>query len=416
MQRRLAGHDVLGMPGQPDPRPQSQSHDMEARSGGVDFSDVRIQDNAAATKSAQESGTRAHTSASHIVMGEGGSGRHTLAHELTHVVQRQGPVSGTDRGNGLKASDPSDRYEAAAEENARRVMSGDTPATGHTAQRAMAGDAGPALTVQRRKPSADAPTEHYAAKAQEHPEWAVFQKMMQQGGFPADVTESAWQLLLGGVLEQEELNRQSSDDSIDPAERRKVRASNTWYRELVNLVGDHLRITTPTLALWSGGFDVSVYAHGKGHTSLEFTRLGKVVDQLELHANWKLQAPLWNVLSTAFVERATGPVHVFLRAYNPESVLIAQEIPQLRMIQRLNPAVTLTWHPLYTTPDGKIREITEDLQLTDNAEYQSRDKCVSVMYRYLMRLHDESNSKASMAYGEMNELLEKNVNPKADAV
>lgn len=424
VQRRMAAHDVLGLPGRPLPDPEL--HDMQARFGGADFSDVRVHDDAAARKSAREIGARAYTSGSHIVIGEGGGDRHTLAHELTHVLQqRQGPVAGTDNGNGMKISDPSDRFEVAAEENARRVMSGSAPtperatdrtaapATEQTAQRATDG-VGAAHTVQRRKPSANAPTEHYAARAQDHPEWPVFQKMMKAGGFPADVTESAWQLLLGGVAEQEVLNRQSSDESIDPAERRKLRASNTWYRELVNLVGDHLRITTPTLALWSGGFDVSVYAHGKGHTSLEFTRLGKVVDQLELHANWKLQAPLWNVLSTAFVERATGPVHVFLRAYNPDSVLIAQEIPQLRMIQRLNPAVTLRWHPLYTTPDGKIKEISERLQLTDNAEYRSRDKCVAVMYHYLLRFHDESNSKASMAFGEMNELLAKNVNPKAE--
>jgi hypothetical protein len=429
VQRRMAAHDVLGTAGRPLPVPQLQ--DMEARFGGVDFSDVRIHDNAAARKSAQEIGARAYTSGTHIVIGDGGGDSHTLAHELTHVVQqRQGPVAGTDNGNGLRVSDPSDRYEVAAEENARRVMSGAAPAHGHPdhghpdhghpdhghpAQRALARDAGAAHPVQRRKPSADAPKEHYAAKAQDHPEWPVFQKLMQQGGFPADVTESAWQLLLGGVLEQDQLNQKSSDPSIDPAERRKIRASNTWYRELVNLVGDHLKITTPTLALWSGGFDVSVYAHGKGHTSLEFTRLGKVVDQLELHANWKLQAPLWNVLSTAFVERATGPVHVFLRAYNPDSVLIAQEIPQLRVIQKLKPDVTLMWHPLYTTPDGKIKEISADMRLTDNAEYRSRDKCVAVMYHYLLRFHDESNSKASMAYGEMNELLAKNVNPKAGA-
>ncbi|WP_443060606.1 eCIS core domain-containing protein [Streptomyces sp. NBC_00448] len=423
VQRRTAAHDVLGRPGRPLPEPEL--HDMQARFGGADFSDVRIHNDAAAKKSAQEIGARAYTSGSHIVIGEGGGDRHTLAHELTHVLQqRRGPVAGTDNGNGMKISDPSDRFEVAAEENARRVMSGSAPATGRTAQRAVddavdgtvtdtAAGAGPAHAVQRRKPSADAPKDHYAAKAQDHPEWAVFQKMMKAGGFPADVIESAWQLLLGGIAEQAVLNQKSSDPSIDSAERRKIRASNTWFRELVNLVGEHLRITTPTLALWSGGFDVSVYAHGKGHTSLEFTRLGKVVDQLELHADWKLQAPLWNVLSTAFVERATGPVHVFLRAYNPDSVLIAQEIPQLRMIQQLNPAVTLMWHPLYTTPDGKIKEISERLELTDNAEYKSRDKCVAVMYHYLLRFHDESNSKASMAHKEMNELLAQNVNPKA---
>ncbi|WP_146074962.1 hypothetical protein [Streptomyces sp. Ru73] len=302
-------------------------------------------------------------------------------------------------------------HERAAEQ-ATGLPAGLTPDAVRSLQRS-AGNAAVARTVQRRKPTANAPKEHFATKATDHPEWPLFQEMMDKGGFPADVTESAWQLLLGGLVEQDQLNTQSADTSIDPAERRARRASNTWYRELVNLVGDHLRVTTPTMALWSGGFDVSKYAQAKGHTSLEFTRLGKIVDQLELHANWKLQAPLWNVLSRAFVERATGPVHVFLRAYNPDSVLIAQEIPQLRIIQKLNPAVEILWHPLYTNPDGTLREIAPDLRLTDDAAYRSRDKCVSVMYNYLLRLHDTNNKAAATAYGEMNELLAENVNAKA---
>ncbi|BFO14740.1 hypothetical protein SHKM778_11280 [Streptomyces sp. KM77-8] len=53
---------------------------------------------------------------------------HTLAHELTHVVQqRQGPVAGTDHGNGLLLSDPADRFEREAETNAHRVMAGPAP-------------------------------------------------------------------------------------------------------------------------------------------------------------------------------------------------------------------------------------------------------------------------------------------------
>ncbi len=52
----------------------------------------------------------------------------TLAHELTHVIQqRQGPVAGTDYGNGLKVSDPSDRFEVEAEANAVRAMSTPVP-------------------------------------------------------------------------------------------------------------------------------------------------------------------------------------------------------------------------------------------------------------------------------------------------
>jgi hypothetical protein len=57
------------------------------------------------------------------VVGSGGLDRHTLARELTHVAQqRQGPVAGTDAGNGYALSHPGDRFEREAEANAHRVL------------------------------------------------------------------------------------------------------------------------------------------------------------------------------------------------------------------------------------------------------------------------------------------------------
>lgn len=95
---------------------------MESRLG-ADFSDVRIHTGSAAKASAAEMGARAYTSGSHVVIGDGGADRHTLAHELTHVIQqRQGPVAGTDNGSGLSVSDPSDRFERETEANARRAL------------------------------------------------------------------------------------------------------------------------------------------------------------------------------------------------------------------------------------------------------------------------------------------------------
>ncbi|MGP3948774.1 eCIS core domain-containing protein [Streptomyces sp. 7N604] len=130
-------NEVLRSAGKPLAAPVRQ--DMESRFG-TDFSGVRLHTGAAAARSARAIGARAYTSGSHVVLGDGGGDKHTLAHELTHVVQqRQGPVSGTDHGNGLKLSDPSDRFERAAEENARRVMSGPRPADAGSA----AADPGP---------------------------------------------------------------------------------------------------------------------------------------------------------------------------------------------------------------------------------------------------------------------------------
>ncbi|MEU6989111.1 DUF4157 domain-containing protein [Streptomyces sp. NPDC046465] len=123
--QRSAVHDVLRSGGRP--LDAGTRTDMEARLG-ADFSDVRIHDNSAAKDSAAEVGARAYTSGSHVVIGDGGADRHTLAHELTHVIQqRQGPVAGTDNGSGLRVSDPSDRFEREAEANAHRVLSGPAP-------------------------------------------------------------------------------------------------------------------------------------------------------------------------------------------------------------------------------------------------------------------------------------------------
>jgi hypothetical protein len=119
-------HQVLRSAGSPLPGPLRQ--DMEARFG-TDFSDVRLHTGKAAADSARSVGARAYTSGSHVVIGDGGGDRHTLAHELTHVVQqRRGPVSGTDHGDGLRISDPSDRFEREAEANAHRVLSAPAPA------------------------------------------------------------------------------------------------------------------------------------------------------------------------------------------------------------------------------------------------------------------------------------------------
>ncbi|MER6788517.1 DUF4157 domain-containing protein [Streptomyces sp. NPDC000658] len=119
--QRSAVHEVLAGAGRP--LDADTRADMEARLG-ADFSDVRLHTGSVAQRSAEEIGARAYTSGSHIVLGAGAGDRHTLAHELTHVIQqRRGPVAGTDHGDGLSVSDPSDRFEREAEANAGRALS-----------------------------------------------------------------------------------------------------------------------------------------------------------------------------------------------------------------------------------------------------------------------------------------------------
>ncbi|MFI8002878.1 DUF4157 domain-containing protein [Streptomyces sp. NPDC086010] len=123
--QRSGVHEVLRGSGRPMDAPLQQ--EMEARLG-ADFSDVRLHTGGEARRSAAEIGARAYTSGSDIVIGGSGADKHTLAHELTHVIQqRQGPVAGTDNGEGLAISSPDDRFEREAETNAHRVLGGPAP-------------------------------------------------------------------------------------------------------------------------------------------------------------------------------------------------------------------------------------------------------------------------------------------------
>jgi hypothetical protein len=128
--QRTAGNrsvtELVTRPGRP--LDAAARGDMEAALGH-DFGDVQIHTDAAAAASAHAVQAHAYTVGNHVVFGEGRyqpatpDGRRTLAHELTHVVQqRQGPVDGTPNADGLRVSDPGDRFEREAENVAEQVV------------------------------------------------------------------------------------------------------------------------------------------------------------------------------------------------------------------------------------------------------------------------------------------------------
>ncbi|MEA5361500.1 DUF4157 domain-containing protein [Amycolatopsis sp., V23-08] len=155
-------HEVVGSGGGA-PLDTETRADMETRFGH-DFGDVRVHTGSAAHDSAKSVNAQAYTVGTNIVFQRdkydpgSDTGRHMLAHELTHVVQqRSGPVDGTDAGGGVKVSDPSDRFEREAVANADRLMSAPAPGPaalaaqrcedgGHTAE-----DAVQRMTVQREE-------------------------------------------------------------------------------------------------------------------------------------------------------------------------------------------------------------------------------------------------------------------------
>jgi hypothetical protein len=178
-QRRASGddegdsspvHDVVSSKG--SPLEPGVRREMES-AVGHDFGDVEVHTDSRAADSARSVQAHAYTVGNHIVFGEGrfrpdtDAGRHTLAHELTHVVQqRQGPVDGTPAAGGIRVSDPGDRFEREAEANASRVTAGDGGA---------GGDATPAAAAVQRHAdeddAAEAPVQRQPAN-EEHEEEA----------------------------------------------------------------------------------------------------------------------------------------------------------------------------------------------------------------------------------------------------
>jgi hypothetical protein len=120
-------HEVVGSGGG-TPLDESTRSTMES-AFGASFDHVRVHDDEQASKSAESVGANAYTVGSDVVFRSGqynpssAVGQRTLAHELAHVVQQsQGPVDGTDAAGGIRVSDPSDRFERAAEQTADDVM------------------------------------------------------------------------------------------------------------------------------------------------------------------------------------------------------------------------------------------------------------------------------------------------------
>jgi uncharacterized protein DUF4157 len=131
-EQRSPVHDVINGGGKP--LDADVRADMEGRLG-ADFGDVRVHDDSRAHDSAVAVNAHAYTVGSNVVFQRdrydpsSDSGKLTLAHELTHVMQqRSGPVEGTAQSGGISVSHPEDRFEREAASNAERVMSAE-PAT-----------------------------------------------------------------------------------------------------------------------------------------------------------------------------------------------------------------------------------------------------------------------------------------------
>jgi hypothetical protein len=243
-------------------------------------------------------------------------------------------------------------------------------------------------------PTINAPKKIHTQNMYGHPEWPKFSRLMRESGVGPLKINQAWGLLMTGLATQENLNAQG-----------RKRDTNPHYEQLASLLEPELAIKPGTsLALWAGGFGVSIYAQqkersyarGKRHTTLESTTFGKVLNALELHVDWGLQGPLWNAISRAFVKNPSCDVHIYLRTYDPNSVLIREEVPGLRRLEAMMKGkLRMHWHALYTDEKDRTWEITRDLQLVPEADFPNRDLCAAALVKFLIyRNENPSNFSA----------------------
>ncbi len=155
-------HDVVGSGGGA-PLDDGTRATMES-AFGRSFDDVRVHTDPRASASAESVGANAYTVGSDLVFRSGSydpssaAGQRTIAHELSHVVQQsQGAVDGAEAPGGIRVSDPSDRFERAADHRADEVMASLAPSTsaGAGVQREEDPAAAPVPAVQREAADAD---------------------------------------------------------------------------------------------------------------------------------------------------------------------------------------------------------------------------------------------------------------------
>jgi len=91
-----------------------------------------------------------------------------------------------------------------------------------------------------------------------------------------------------------------------------------------------MKVPKGKAALWSGGIDLSDYAVSKGLTTLEAQKFYEATKGLKLYEDKSAVYECWKALSRKFVEQFDGVVHVYMREWDPQSVLVTTELEVLK--------------------------------------------------------------------------------------
>lgn len=238
-----------------------------------------------------------------------------------------------------------------------------------------------------------------------HPETQQFISAMRNANSTLSDSQidQIWQLILSGKREQEALNERArlktdtpelkamyntEKDYLFTSDLDEIRNQNQAYKQLAEIAKPLLSTNNQKLALWSGGYDLSDYACRRGYVTLEGSTFGRILDSLYLSDKWNLIGPLWNIISKTFVKQYISEhgqeVHVFIRAYDPASVLVRQEVGE---IYALDPGmrIRMKWHCI-VQQGTDYYEIREDgtLAQTPDEDHSAFDEsnCLTRLMRF----------------------------------
>lgn len=157
-------------------------------------------------------------------------------------------------------------------------------------------------------------------KHRNHPEYERFMQIWRAWKLEEQLGDEIWDQVMLGMYTQAY--------PIDKLMRGRL--GNVFYEaaaEKINALG--LLNPGPKPALWSGGFEMSLYAQERGYTPLEMTAAGNIFNLIHFHERFSYIGKFWNMISTYFIRNIRGEVDVFMRMYDKSSVLFAVEIPEL---------------------------------------------------------------------------------------
>lgn len=214
-----------------------------------------------------------------------------------------------------------------------------------------------------------------------HPYWRIFNAGMRRIFISDSEAFKVWTQMLMGVQLQRERN--ASGHRYDP---------NEHFLGVAKRMEDYLRPEPfRNMALWSGGYELSLYARRRGCDTLETTKFGGIVDQCKLYADWKAVSPLWNALSRTYVRWCVGQpslkkeVHVYIRCDEPTSVLQREEIPAIADIMWVlagDPMpIKLRWHVVWGDgPAYTLQEVSRDQTLVDSYVFKRAEEAMKVLH------------------------------------